>query len=188
MHLSTLLLTLPALAAAADQVPLKEKASGWLNKAKSYVDSARPVAQGPINAAASAVTAKRVHKFTHANYDAKLSPSSQNPANGPEDWLILATGGNKTCFGRCEIVDRAWNASHLQYSASFKPLLTSIDSYRSHLSPQHPILQTSESSIVNVSPCCAPLGQPTSRRFGCSKCLSLPQANLDHVHHFISKR
>ena len=110
MRFTTLLLAIPALAVAAqDQVPLKDKAAGWFNKAKAYVPAAAP---NPIDAGASQVAAKRVHKFTHANCDHKLRPTSQDPADGPENWLIYVTGGNKTCYGRCEQADGAWNASY----------------------------------------------------------------------------
>ncbi|KKY22172.1 putative pth2 family peptidyl-trna hydrolase [Phaeomoniella chlamydospora] len=57
MRFTTLLLAIPALAVAAqDQVPLKDKAAGWFNKAKAYVPAAAP---NPIDAGASQVAAKR---------------------------------------------------------------------------------------------------------------------------------
>lgn len=113
MRFSTVLIALPALAAAQDQVPLVEKVSGWFNNIKSAVPAAPsvPSVPNPVTAGAAKVAEYKVHKFTHANYDEKLKPTSADPADGPENWLIYVTGGNKTCFGRCDTVDKAWNAS-----------------------------------------------------------------------------
>ncbi|EHY55249.1 hypothetical protein HRR83_009050 [Exophiala dermatitidis] len=103
MHISTFLL-LPLLV-AADQVPLKEKAAGWFDKAKSYIPSGTP--PDPIDAGAAVVADRVVEKINIRNWQRKLAPKPDTE----EEWMIYMTGGNKTCFGRCGNVDQKWNES-----------------------------------------------------------------------------
>lgn len=92
---------------AQDQVPLKEKAAGWLDKAKSFIPSGTPSIPNPVEAAAAAFADKKVQKLNIRNYQRILQPKLE----GEEEWLIYATGGNKTCFGRCARADAAWNGA-----------------------------------------------------------------------------
>lgn len=87
------------------QIPLKEKAQGWFDKAKSYIPSGTPSIPNPVHAGAAAVAAQKVQNVNIRNYERLLAPKP----DGEEEWLIYATGGNKTCFGRCGKVDLAWN-------------------------------------------------------------------------------
>lgn len=109
MRVSTTLVAtlLPALISANDQAPLKDKAEGWLNKAKAYVASAAPEIPNPIDAGAAKVAATKVEKINIRNYQRKLV----SKPTGEEEWMIYITGGNKTCHGRCERADTTWNAS-----------------------------------------------------------------------------
>lgn len=91
---------------AADQIPLKEKAGGWLDKAKSYVSDSIPV-PNPVDAGAAAVAGQKVEKINERNYQRKLQPKLE----GEEEWLVYLTGGNKSCLGRCGKADLAWNVS-----------------------------------------------------------------------------
>ena len=108
MRVSTLLLALPALVAAQNHFPFADQAQAWFEKAKSFIPSSPP---NPVEFGAAEFAKGRVHKITHTNYEQKLKPTSQNPADGPEEWMILVTGGNKTCFGRCGDIETAWNVS-----------------------------------------------------------------------------
>ena len=110
MRLSTTLLCLPLLA-TADQTPLAEKAAGWIAKAKDMLPNAPP---NPVDAGAAKVAEKTVTKFTWNNWERKLAPSS----DGPQEWLIYVTGGNKTCYGNCTRSDAAWNV-RLRQTALF---------------------------------------------------------------------
>ncbi|OQV07655.1 hypothetical protein CLAIMM_12058 [Cladophialophora immunda] len=121
MHVASLLL-LPLLV-AADQVPLKEKAAGWFDKAKSFIPSGGggaapavsvPVPPNPVEAGAAKVAENKVEKINVRNWQRKLSPKPDTE----EEWMIYLTGGNKTCFGRCGPVDTVWNES--------VPLLTAL--------------------------------------------------------------
>lgn len=108
MRAATLLTTLLFSAVLAqDQVPLKEKAAGWFDKAKSYIPSGTPSIPNPVQAAAGAVANKKVQKINIRNYKRLLRPKIE----GEEEWLIYLTGHNKTCFGTCGRADAAWNVS-----------------------------------------------------------------------------
>ncbi|OAP64697.1 hypothetical protein AYL99_00669 [Fonsecaea erecta] len=122
MHFASLLL-LPLLV-AADQVPLKEKAAGWLDKAKSYIPNGGaapsievPVPENPIEAGAATIAEHKVEKINVRNWQRKLSPKPDTE----EEWMIYLTGGNKTCFGRCAHVDAMWNESVPLLSALPRP-------------------------------------------------------------------
>lgn len=107
MRLSaSLLFALPAITIAEEQVPLGKKAEGWFNKAKSYVPT---VVKSPVSASASKVAAQVITPLTKDNWESELSIKPSNVERGPETWLILITGGNKTCGGRCTRVEEAFN-------------------------------------------------------------------------------
>jgi hypothetical protein len=107
MRLLGVLLLLSALATADDQKPLKEKAAGWFDKAKSYMPSAAP--PSPIDAGASQVARSFVEKITFQNWRRKMLPTG-DPAQGPEEWMVMFSG-NSSCYGRCEHADKAFNVS-----------------------------------------------------------------------------
>ena len=112
MRLSCVLLSLFALLAAAErQNPLSEKAAGWLDKVKSYIPSGTA---SPVDAGASVVAEKQVERINNHNWERKLAPSP----DGPIEWMILISGGNSSCYGRCEPVDAAWNVSLLHSGVS----------------------------------------------------------------------
>lgn len=101
---SSLVALLPAVALAQEQVPLADRVQGWFNKAKAMVPTAVPAE--PIVKLAEKVSEKRVTPVTLNNWQSILEPSST-----AQDWYIFVTGGNKTCFGRCEHAEKAFNVS-----------------------------------------------------------------------------
>lgn len=103
MRFSAVLL-LPLLV-SADQVPLRDIAAGWFEKAKSYIPS--PHVPDPIDAGAAKVADKVVERINVRNWERKLAPKPDTE----EEWLVYFTGGNKTCWGRCGHVDSKWNVS-----------------------------------------------------------------------------
>ena len=129
MHLSQLILLplLPSLTIAAQpaQKPLQEKAKGWLNKAKEYIPTAVPTVPGltavskasnpkptlksPLKQTANAIAAKKVQTLTRSNFRDLLTPASN--ANGPMEWMVFVTGGNKTCGPHCHNLHVSWNES-----------------------------------------------------------------------------
>ncbi|KAL8798076.1 MAG: hypothetical protein Q9200_007828, partial [Gallowayella weberi] len=65
----------------------------------------------PIASTAAAAASRNVVPLTTENWKSHLTPSSSNPADGPEEWMIFFSGGNKSCYGRCAGVETAWNES-----------------------------------------------------------------------------
>ena len=119
MHVTTaLLLALSAAAYADTQSPLGSFAptlQTWFEKAKSYIPSA---VTSPIDAGASKVAAKNVVSLTKENWASTLTPSaSTSAASGPENWMVLISGGNKTCGGHCAQLERSFNESAALFSA-----------------------------------------------------------------------
>ena len=102
MRVLPFLSLLPALAVAQEQTPLVDRVQGWFNKAKSYLPSPTPVA--PVEVVTEQIVQKTVTPFTLNNWKSFLEPSSE-----AQDWFIFVTGGNKTCFGRCERAEKAFN-------------------------------------------------------------------------------
>ncbi|KAF2107298.1 hypothetical protein BDV96DRAFT_557954 [Lophiotrema nucula] len=109
---STLLLALPALALAEEQVPLGDKVKGWFNKAKDAVSSAASaVPSSPIGAASGKIAESVQHHLTADNWKSVLTVDPTASAPTTKDWLVYITGGNVTCFGFCGNVTEAWNKS-----------------------------------------------------------------------------
>lgn len=129
MRLSNIILcTLPALAAAEQQVPLQERVKGWINKAQSYIPTAVPSVPNPINAGASKVAGQVVTPVTLGNWRSVLKPSASAAYEGPEEWMVFLTGANKTCYGACDHAEKAWNESVALLSALPRaPHLASIN-------------------------------------------------------------
>lgn len=104
---STLLLALPVLAVAEEQVPLGDKLKGWWNKVTSAVPV--PTAPSPIQAGAAKVAEKVQHELTPENWKdvLTLDPTASTPTT--QEWMVFITGGNTTCFGFCANATKVWN-------------------------------------------------------------------------------
>ena len=108
---STLLIVLPALTVAEQQVPLLDKLKGFLNKATAAVSSAVPSASfnaATANAASKAAEAIQ-YPLTLENWKEVLTVDSTVSVPTTQDWLVFVTGGNTTCFGFCGNATKAWN-------------------------------------------------------------------------------
>lgn len=103
---TSLLFALPTIAIAEEQIPLGKKAEGWFNKAKSYVPAG---VKSPIAASSARIAAQAITPLTRENWESELTITPSNVDRGPETWLVLITGGNKTCGGRCTRVEEAFN-------------------------------------------------------------------------------
>ncbi|KAJ6096596.1 hypothetical protein N7486_007342 [Penicillium sp. IBT 16267x] len=110
MRFTSFVALLPALALAQEQVPLADRVQGWFNKAKALVPTAVPAE--PIVKMSEKVSEKAVTPLTLENWQSILTPGPQ-----AEDWFIFVTGGNKTCFGRCEHATKAFQESTLLFAA-----------------------------------------------------------------------
>jgi hypothetical protein len=110
MRISSLLLALPALSLAEEQVPLADKLKGWFNKAQAYIPSSVPsIIPDPLDAGAAKVAKQFVHPLNLSNWKDVLSPSADAQRATPEEWMVFLTGGNKTCYGQCGDAVGAWN-------------------------------------------------------------------------------
>ncbi|KAL8833625.1 MAG: hypothetical protein Q9170_004173 [Blastenia crenularia] len=108
MRLTAVLPLLPLTIAAQQQKPLGENIQSWLDKAKSYIPNA---ASAPIASTAAKAASSNVVHLTNNNWKETLTPSTSDPFEGPESWMVFFSGGNKTCYGRCTGVEQAWNES-----------------------------------------------------------------------------
>ncbi len=87
---ATLLLALPAIVAAREQVPLKdvfvETVQEWFDKAASYIPGA---VSSPIDTAAGRVAAEKVTPLTKENWASVLAPSAASSvSDGPAAQVV----------------------------------------------------------------------------------------------------
>ncbi|QIW96847.1 hypothetical protein AMS68_002365 [Peltaster fructicola] len=126
MRYSSVLLALPAVALAQQQIPLVDQIKGWFNKATASISSVVPniptsiAVPNPAAAAAAKYAELKVVPVTLENHKTLLQPGAATASPGIEEWLIYVTGGNKTCFGMCQRAETAWNESVALISASAK--------------------------------------------------------------------
>ncbi|KZZ87261.1 hypothetical protein AAP_05785 [Ascosphaera apis ARSEF 7405] len=135
---------------------LQEKVFGWFNQAKSMVPPAvvdsfnnlkNAAAAGTQAAAVSVASqAAATSPIVSAKPAPPLKPKHVTEVNGenwqelfnpvqpgttdPEklEWLMLVTGGNKSCFGRCSQLNKAWEESLPLFSADpTSPSLARLD-------------------------------------------------------------
>ena len=99
-------LALPLLAAAEQQNPL----AGLFQKFSSYLPSGNLA--HPVDATAAKIAGKNVHTLTLSNWQETMHNGISTKPSQPEEWWVFVTGGNKTCYGMCEKVEKAWNVSH----------------------------------------------------------------------------
>jgi len=113
---SGLVLALPALAVAEEQVPLLDKVKGFFNKATAAVSASIPsMPSAPVDTATSKVASNAAaaiqYPITLENWKETLTVDATASTPTTQDWLIFTTGGNTTCFGLCGNATKAWNAS-----------------------------------------------------------------------------
>ncbi|KAK4135668.1 hypothetical protein BT67DRAFT_440558, partial [Trichocladium antarcticum] len=120
---ATALLALPLLAAAAESPfeQYKAKFQNFLSSLGATVPVADKAVDAPPAAASSAATGaakskkvvepKKIETLTLENWKDTLYAPVQTDATTPEDWLVLMSGRNKTCFGNCGKLDEAFNES-----------------------------------------------------------------------------
>ncbi|XPS71939.1 Aminoacyl-tRNA hydrolase [Ascochyta lentis] len=112
---SSVVLALPALAVAEQQIPLLDKVKGFFNQATasvaSVIPSAPSVPSAPVEAAAAKAAAVVQYNLTLENWKEVLTVDPTVSAPATQEWLIFVTGGNSTCYGFCGPAEKAWNAS-----------------------------------------------------------------------------
>lgn len=100
--LTNLLIASSTLAAVQEQKPL-----GFGVTAQSWFDKAKDFATGvfaPVNPGATGPSS--VVPITSANWQSTFAPSV---TSNDQSWMVLISGGNKSCYGRCGMVEEAWS-------------------------------------------------------------------------------
>lgn len=136
------LLVLPLLAAATQQeTPLeqaKAQAQYWFDKISSWVPNPSKSHTVDVHAAAAKVGGNALNIMTLNGWEHTIRSSVKPTSSKPEEWWVLVTGGNKTCFGRCGTVETAFNetaalfavnptAPHMGYlSCEEQPVLCNV--------------------------------------------------------------
>lgn len=120
MHFSTLALSALPLLAAAEHVEspidqFKAQAQHYFDLAQKYIPN--PNKHDPVAAAAAKAAGSVVEVLTLDSWDKTLRDSVTPSSTGPEEWWVLVTGGNKTCFGQCTQVETAFNESAVALAA-----------------------------------------------------------------------
>lgn len=117
MRLSTsLALALPVLGVSAEGAfeQYKAKFQNFLGQFGASIPGSAPAAEtvppkGTEAAPKAAVPAKPIEVFTMENWKDTLYGPVKPEALEPEEWWVMVTGRNKTCWGRCEQAEAAWN-------------------------------------------------------------------------------
>jgi len=107
--------------ASAQESPLdqaKAQAQYWFDKISSYLPTPRKPHTVDINAAAAKAGGKALHIFTLNDWESTIRSSVKEYSTQPEEWWVLVTGGNKTCFGLCNKVETAFNESAILFAAN----------------------------------------------------------------------
>jgi len=112
------ILALPLLAAAAQQQnPLEqvqETAQYYFQKIQGFVPHFNTWHEA--EAAAAKAGGKNLNILSIDNWKSTLRSSVTASSKGPQEWWVLLTGGNKTCFGQCDGVNKAYNETALLFS------------------------------------------------------------------------
>lgn len=120
MRVSTLsILALPLLV-AAQQDPLeqvKAQAEYWFGKISSYIPNPSK-AHTAADAATAKASGKTLNILTLNSWEHTIRSSVKPQSTTPEEWWVLVTGGNKTCFGLCGQVERSFNETAALWSAN----------------------------------------------------------------------
>lgn len=99
MRFSAIVAALPALASAQEN-PLEQyqaQFQNFLGKFGSYIPN--PGRHDPVAALEAKTGAMKMHTLTLENWKDTLYEPVSEGATKPEEWWILTTGGNKTCYG-----------------------------------------------------------------------------------------
>ncbi|KAK4039148.1 hypothetical protein C8A01DRAFT_47353 [Parachaetomium inaequale] len=126
---TTALLALPLLASAAESPfeQYKAKFQNFLSNfgaaapgadtADAPAAAAPSVASGKAAKAGKAVEPKKIATLTLDNWKDTMYGPVQADAAKPEEWLVLMTGRNKTCFGQCANLESAFADAAAKFAA-----------------------------------------------------------------------
>jgi hypothetical protein len=112
---SAIVAALPALVAAQDPLEqIKTQIRSVLDQAVLYLPN--PSTYDPVAAAEAKVGALKLSTLTLENWKDTLYEPVTPGATTPEEWWVLVSGGNKTCYGRCENVETAFKETAAKFA------------------------------------------------------------------------
>lgn len=112
---SALFAALPALVVAQDPVDqIKTQVRSILEQVAHYIPN--PGAYDPVAAAEAKTGALKLSTLTLENWKDTLYEPVSPGATTPEEWWVLVSGRNKTCFGRCEKVETAFKETAAKFA------------------------------------------------------------------------
>ncbi|KAK1754614.1 hypothetical protein QBC47DRAFT_384434 [Echria macrotheca] len=118
---TTAVLALPLFAAAAES-PFEQYKAKFQNFLSSFgastASTAEKVAE-PVVAPLKTKTKsgpKKIENLTLQNWNETLYAPVKPDQTTPEEWWVLVTGGNKTCFGRCVQLETAFNETAVKFA------------------------------------------------------------------------
>ncbi|WYZ37161.1 hypothetical protein EsH8_II_000667 [Colletotrichum jinshuiense] len=116
---ATTILALPLLATAAESQFEQYKAQ-FQNFLSSFGAPSVPSADKPAVPEAAVPEAtipeKKLSVLTVENWKDVLYEPVKPDAATPEEWWVLITGGNKTCFGHCDKIETAFNETASKFA------------------------------------------------------------------------
>lgn len=124
MRFSTIsALALPLLATATQQESpfeqAKAQAQYYFDKISSYIPNPNKAhSDVAAHAAAAKAGGRALHIFTLDNWKDAIYSSVKPKSSTPEEWWVLTTGGNKTCFGHCGAIETAFNETAALFAAN----------------------------------------------------------------------
>ncbi|ROT42444.1 hypothetical protein SODALDRAFT_326601 [Sodiomyces alkalinus F11] len=115
VSVSTLLaLPLFAVSAQAQFEQYQDQLQTYLNKFASYIPNTNRV--DAADAAEAKTGEKKMSVLTLDNWQQTLYEPVAPGTTQPEEWWVLITGRNKTCFGRCDQVNAAFNETAIKFA------------------------------------------------------------------------
>lgn len=99
---SAILLALPLLAVAQDFDQYKAQFQNFLGQYSSYIPN--PSKHDPIGAAEAKAGSMRMNVLTVENWNETLRAPVKAESTTPEEWWVLVSGRNKTCFGELPLL------------------------------------------------------------------------------------
>ncbi|KAI1076417.1 hypothetical protein F5B20DRAFT_572857 [Whalleya microplaca] len=107
------LLSLPLLA-VAEEPQYQAQFQNYLGQAQSLLDTItskipHPHRHDPVAAAEAKAGELNIDILTLGNWKDTLYGPVKPESTTPEEWWVLITGGNKTCFGHCGKIEAAFN-------------------------------------------------------------------------------
>ncbi|PSR75297.1 hypothetical protein BD289DRAFT_379422 [Coniella lustricola] len=100
---------LASLTVAQDFEQYQAQFQNILGQFGSYLPN--PNRHDPVSAAEAKAGEMKLNVLGLSNWKETLYAPVAPEATTPEEWLVLVTGGNKTCFGHCLRIEAAFNQS-----------------------------------------------------------------------------